>query len=100
MRTSEIEAFSAAVQTLIDSHPTIHEGSNHAVRVRGLRDSLFDALDLVDQTFEPLPEDPKLDVLQHVVFILSARLQQGHHPEQYVSGYLEGIRELRSLRIS
>lgn len=95
MRTSQIEKLSAFLQGLVETHPTIQDGSAYALKVRGLRDSLFDALDLVDQTFEPLPDDPKLDVLQHVVFILSARLQQGHHPAEYVSGYLEGIGEIR-----
>lgn len=99
MRTSEIETLSAFVQGLIESHPTIQDGNHHAVRVRGLRDSLFDALDLLDQTFEPLPDDPQLDVLQHVVFVLSTRLQQGH-PDEYVSGYMEGIGELRRRRSS
>lgn len=100
MRTSEIETLSVFLQSLTESHPTVQDGSHHALRVRGLRDSLFDALDLVDQTFEPLPSDPKLDVLQHVVFILSARLRQGHHPAEYVSGYLEGIGELRRTRVA
>lgn len=100
MRTSEIETLSTFVQGLIESHPTVQDGSHHAVRVRGFRDSLFDALDLLDQTFEPLPNDPQLDVLQHIIFVLSARLQQGHHPAEYVSGYLEGVGGLRRLRKS